>query len=79
MYLSDPLRCTSLYPNKFIYFTFKVQEDGGTAIHSENCDLWLANGFGTSTSEHSYRFIAADVGSKYYLYVTSTQASIYHV
>jgi len=49
-----------------LYFTFKKQEDGGTAIHSVGQDIWLAAELRTSTTESSYRFIPSKTGGKFY-------------
>jgi hypothetical protein len=47
-------------------WTLKNQEDGGTAIESQ--DYWVAPGLKSSTIEHSYRFIRAEarVGRTFY-------------
>jgi len=50
--------------DRALQFTFKNQEDGGTAICCNT--LWGAPELVTSTSEHSYRFIPVGAGSKYY-------------
>jgi len=65
--------------NRSIQFTFENQPDGGTAIHSVGVNIWVAAELRTSTTEHSYRFIPAKAGGKFYLYVTTTQVSIYHL
>jgi hypothetical protein len=57
-----------------IQWILKNQEDGGTAIQSGG--HWAALECHTSTTAHSYRFIPAEAGSGWYLYVAATQASI---
>ena len=47
-------------------FTFKNQPDGGTAVRSVRYELWVTSELGTSTTEHSYRFIPAETGGKFY-------------
>ncbi|KIM75249.1 hypothetical protein PILCRDRAFT_683882 [Piloderma croceum F 1598] len=49
-----------------LYFTFKKQDDGGTAIHSVGRNIWLAAELQTSTTEYSYRFIPSKAGGKFY-------------
>jgi len=49
-----------------LHWTFKNQQDGGTAIRSVADEVWAAPELRTSTAEHSYRFIPAGVGGKCY-------------
>jgi len=49
-----------------LHWTFKNQQDGGTAIRSVADQVWAAPELRTSTAEHSYRFIPAGVGGKCY-------------
>ncbi|KIM75246.1 hypothetical protein PILCRDRAFT_827498 [Piloderma croceum F 1598] len=55
-------------------FTFKNQPDGGTAVYSVRHELWVTSELGTSTTEHSYRFIPTETGGKFY-YISADMMS----